>query len=173
MALRPTPCCQGLHLVPGCVQPVILPRRNGKRLGKPVRILRPFAHQPQRTGIVRAGSRRRRFQLAIGFVDQDQIGNLHDAALDPLQLVAARRGEKQDEEIAHLGNHGLGLPDPHGFDQHNIEPRRLAQSHRLAGPPRDATEMGQGRRGPDKRAWLAAEPLHPGFVAQNRAARPC
>jgi hypothetical protein len=69
-----------------------------------------------------------------------EVGDLHDAALDPLQLVAAARGDQQAEDVGHLGNHGLGLADADGLDQHHVVPRRLGQRDGLARAPGDAAK---------------------------------
>ena len=110
-------------------------------LGKPVGVLRAAAQQAQRAGIIGAGAHRRGLQLAIGLVHQDQVGHLHDPALDALQLVPARRGQQQHEQIAEIRHHGFGLAHAHRLDQHHVEPRRLAQRHRLARAARHAAEL--------------------------------
>ena len=67
--------------------------RAGQDLGRPARGRR--AQQMQRRLIIGLGPARRRQELAVGLVDQDQVGELDDAALDALQLVAGARREQQ------------------------------------------------------------------------------
>src|ERR1700730_14116634 len=46
--------------------------------------------QPQRVRIIGSRALRCRGELAVGLVDEDEIGELDDAAPDPLQLLAGR-----------------------------------------------------------------------------------
>ena len=50
--------------------------------------------------------------VAVGFVDYDTVGHLHDAALDALQLVAGACKLDKQEEIDHRMHGGLALPHP-------------------------------------------------------------
>mmetsp|Transcript_32492 Transcript_32492/g.62595 ORF Transcript_32492/g.62595 Transcript_32492/m.62595 type:complete len:204 (-) Transcript_32492:314-925(-) len=138
----PPPSRQLLHVGPGRLDPVILQGRDHHRLGKPFWVLGPFAQQAQRTRIIRAGAGGGRLEITIGFVDQDHVGHFHDPALDPLQLVAARRGEQKQKQICHLRHNRFRLPDAHRFDQHHVKACPFAQRHRLTGAPRHAAQMG-------------------------------
>ena len=53
-----------------------------------------------------------RLQRAVGLVDEDEVGELDDPALQPLQLVAGGRRQDQHEHVGHLGDCGFGLADP-------------------------------------------------------------
>ena len=121
--------------------------------------------------VVRYGTSGGGGEVAVGLVDQDQVGQFDDALLEPLQLVAAGRRQDQHEQVDHVGDRRLGLADPDGFDQHHIEPGRLAHQSRLARAARDAAERAGGRRGPDEGARIARKLLHARLVAEDRAAR--
>ena len=84
-------------------------------------------------------------QLAIRLVDQDQIGQFDDAALDPLQLVAGGGRQDQQKHVDHLGDGGFRLAGADRLDQHRVEPGRLAHQDRLAGAPRHAARLRSGR----------------------------
>ena len=84
-------------------------------------------------------------EVAVGLVDDDQVGQLHDPALDALELVAAGRGGHQHEEVDEVGDGHLGLADADGLDDHDVEPGRLAEQQRLAGAPGDAAERARRR----------------------------
>ena len=65
-------------------------------------------------------------QRAVGLVDEDQVGQLDDAALQPLQFVAGGRRQDQQEHVDHLGDRGFGLAGADRLDQHRVKPGRLA-----------------------------------------------
>jgi hypothetical protein len=109
--------------------------------------------------------------VAVGLVDGDDVGELQDAALDPLQCVAGARDREQQERVHHSGDGHLGLPDPHGLDEHHVVARRLHQHDGLAGGPRDPAERAGARRGPDERVLVVGERRHAGLVAEDRALR--
>ena len=115
---------------------------------------------------------RRGGQFAVGLVDQHQIGQLDDAALDPLQLVASRRRQDQNEHIDDIGNRGFGLADADRLDQYCIEAGRLAHQAGLARATRDAPSAVARRGRPDKRFGRARQLGHAGLVAEDRAAAP-
>ena len=130
------------------------------------------AHQLQRPRIIRPRCFSHRFQGAIGLVDDDHICNLHDPTLDALQLIAPCGGQQQDEDIRHFGYHGFGLSDADGFDQHRVIARCLDQPDCFPCAPGHATQRAAGRRRSNKCAGMTGQLLHPGFVPQNRTARP-
>ena len=139
-ARRPSPLRQILHLGPCCLNPCPFHGRNGQCLGEPFGVLRAFAQQPQRACVIGHCAGGGGAQITIGLVHQDQIGDFHDPALDPLQFIPARGRQKQHEKIAHLGHHRFGLAHAHCLDQDNIKPCRLTKRHRRAGAARHAAE---------------------------------
>ena len=110
-------------------------------------------------------------QVAVGLVDDDQVGELHDPALDALELVAAGRRGDEHEEVDEVGHRHLGLADADRLDEHDVEPGRLAQQQRLARAAGHAAERarrtGDGRM---KALGVPAEVGHAGLVAEDRAA---
>ena len=98
------------------------------------------AHEVQRMRVVGGGVPGEIGQLAVGLVDDDEVGELDDPALHALQLVAGARREQQHEQVDHAGDRDLRLADADGLDEHDVEAGRLAHEHRLAGAPRDAAE---------------------------------
>ena len=110
---------------------------------------------------------RRRGEFAVRLVDEDEIGELDNATLDPLELVARRRQQDQHEEVDDLGDRGLRLADTNRLDQHRVKPGRLAAQHRLAGMARDAAPSVAGRGGPDKGLGHPRQLGHAGLVAED------
>jgi len=85
--------------------------------------------------IVGDGAQCRWLQVAVGFVDDDEIGELDDALLDPLQIIAAAGRQQQQEDVDHVGDRGLRLANADGLDDHHIETRGFDEEDRLARPP--------------------------------------
>ena len=80
------------------------------------------AHQPQRAGQLPGRGPGLLLAVAVGLVDRDHVGDLEDALLDALELVAgAGQGEEQ-ERVDHPGDGDLGLADADGLDQHHVVP---------------------------------------------------
>ena len=98
-----------------------------------------------------------RFELAVGLVDDEEVGELDDAALHALQLVAAARREQQHEHVDHARDRDLRLADADRLDDHDVARRGLAHEHRLARAARDTAERAARRRRADERVRLARE----------------
>ena len=127
-------------------------------------------HQPERAGQLAGRGPGLLLPVAVGLVDRDHVGDLEDALLDALQLVAGAGQGEEEEGVDHPGHGDLRLPDPDRLDQHHVVPRRLEHRHRLAGGPGDAAERAGGRRRPDVGVRVAGQLRHPGLVAEDRAA---
>ena len=112
----------------------ILPYRvdaiAGQRRDRPHHDL-PFregrADQMHRIGVFGGRPRGVFEEIAIRLVDQDQIGQFDDAALDPLQFVAGGGRQDQQKHVDHLGDRGFRLAGADRLDQHGIEPSRFAR----------------------------------------------
>ena len=68
----------------------------------------------------------------------DEIGELHHALLDRLQVVAGVRQLQQHEHVGHAGDRGLALADADRLDDDDVVAGRLARrgSSRGCVPPR-------------------------------------
>ena len=109
-------------------------------------------------------------EVAVGLGDDEQLGQLHHAALHPLEVVAGARPGQEAEQVDHLGDRRLGLADAHGLDQHRVVAGGLAQQHGLASATGDAAEGAPGGGGADEGLGSARQLLHPGLVAEDGAA---
>ena len=99
-------------------------------------------------GVVAGGNGGRVRELTVGLVHHDEVGELHDPALEALQLVACAWRHEHEEQVDHRGDLHLRLADADRLDEHDVETRRLAQQHRFARSSGDATErspVGDGR----------------------------
>ena len=114
---------------------------------------------------------RRRRQIAIVLVDDDEIGQLDDAFLDALQIVAAAGRDQQHEQIDHVRDRGLGLADPDRLDDDDVEAGGLGDQHGVARAARDAAQALAGGRRPDEGGVGLRQVRHARLVAEDRAAR--
>jgi hypothetical protein len=126
--------------------------------------------QPQRIAILRCRSSGEFYQVVISLVDQDEIGQFHDAALDALQFIARAGKQQQHEHIGHVGHLGFGLSDAHGLDNDDVEPGCLAKNHRLAATPGDAAQRSAGRRRPYESIVTTGQLFHARLISQDRTA---
>ena len=110
-------------------------------------------------------------QVAVGLVDDDEVGQLHDPALDALELVAAGRARRP----ARTGRRGRRPRPRTGRRRPSRRARRRSRRPRTAAAPRGCGERRRracpddGRRADEGRR-VAAEVGHPGLVAEDRAA---
>ena len=111
--------------------PVPEQRRAGEHPGRPQPAMRR-AHEVERVGVVGGGGAAAAGEVAVGLVDDHEVGELHDPALEALQLVAAARRDEHEEEVDHRRDLHLRLPDADRLDEHDVEAGGLAQQHRLA-----------------------------------------
>ena len=130
----------------------------------------PRSQQVQRMPQVRGRVGRGIAQLAVRFVDHHDVRQLHDAALDALQVIAAGRRQQQEKNVGHRRDLRLRLADADRLDDNAIVVRRFAQQHRLPRAPRHTALRFAGRRRADERARVGRQFFHARFVAENRAA---
>ena len=128
------------------------------------------AHEMERVRVVGRRVPRQVGQLAVGLVDDDEVGELDDAALHSLQLVARARSEEQHEQVDHAGHRNLRLADSNGLDEHDVEAGGLTHQERFTRAPRHAPERSPRRRRADERLGSPRELLHARLVAEDRPA---
>ncbi len=67
--------------------------------------------------------------VAIGLVDYNTVGHLHDTPFDPLQLIASSGKLDQEEEIDHRVDSRFRLTYPDSFHKNIVEPSSFAQNY--------------------------------------------
>ena len=92
--------------------------------------------------------------VAVRLVDGDHVGDLDDAFLDPLQVVAAAGKQQHQKEVDHVGDRDLRLADADRLDDDDVEARRLDERHRFARSLRHPAERSRGGRGADEGVLL-------------------
>ena len=128
------------------------------------------AQQPQAGGDLRlrAGGG---IGVDVGFVDHHQIGQLHHAFFDGLQIITRVGQLHQHKHVGHALHRRLALAYAHGLHNHHVVARRLADQHGLAGFLGHTAQGAAGGAGADKRFVVHRQLFHPRLVAQDRAAR--
>ena len=84
-----------------------------------------------------------------------QVGQLHHALLDGLQVVAGVGQLQQHEHVGHAGHRGLALADADGLDDDDVVAGGLAHQHRLARLLGHAAQRAAGGAGADEGALVA------------------
>ncbi len=158
-----------LEALPEHVQAGAVPAAAGQHGRCPGRVRR--LEQAQRAGQLAGRGAGVEFVRAVRLVHGDDVGELQDALLDALELVAGAGQGEQQEAVDHARDGGLGLADADGLHQHHVVAGRLHHHHRLAGGTGHPAERARGGRGADERGRVDGELLHPGLVAQDGAAR--
>ena len=146
---------------PGLFEPLPRQRRGGVDGRAPRDVVRVQQLERRAKGL--HGAQRSRLPLAVGFVDHHDVGELHDPALDTLELIAGSCEQKQDKDVGHLRDRPLALPHPDRLDDHHVKTSRFADQHRLAARC-DAPEGRPRRRWPDEGGVVAAQALHARLV---------
>ena len=73
------------------------------------------------------GGPRQRLAGAIRLIHDDGVGQLKNAFLDALELIATTGQHEQQEEIDHPRDLMLRLTDTDGLNQNDVVTRRLAK----------------------------------------------
>ena len=107
--------------------------------------------------------------VAVALVDDDTIGDLHDAALDALQLVARTGHLDEQEEVDHRVTGGLALSDTDGLDEDLVKARSLTEDNGLTRLTGHTAEGTCRRTRTDEGVRMLGELLHARLVAEDRA----
>ena len=106
----------------------------------------------------------------IGLVDHEDIGDLHDAGLQGLHLIAGAGHERHNRHIRGAHDVHFVLPDSDGLNDDDVVPGRVEDDGGFGGRPREASQMASRRHAADKHALVFGVRLHAHAVAQNRSA---
>ena len=106
-------------------------------------------HQPQRARQFTGRGAGVALVRAVRLVDGDHVGQLQDALLDALELVAGAGQGEQQEGVDHARDGGLGLADADRLHQHHVVARRPPSPRSTRGSPwrprRACPRVGEGR----------------------------
>jgi hypothetical protein len=116
---------------------------------------------------LRLGELRGAYVVAVGFVDDDAVGHLHDAAFYALEFVACACELYEQEEVDHGVDGGLALSDAYGLDEDVVVACGFAQHYCLACLSGDASEAACRGAGADEGSGMLGEFFHSGLVAED------
>ena len=116
------------------------------------------------TLIFALGNNSLRQVIAIGFVDNDSISNLHDAFLDALQVITSAGQYDQHEEVNHGTDSNLRLAYADGFYQNNITACSFAEKHSFAALTCNTAQSSLCRGRTDEAVRLTRKHLHTCFI---------
>ena len=105
--------------------------------------------------------------VTVGLVDYDDIGHLHYAALDALQLISCSSERDEHQEVNHAVDGNFRLANSHRFDKDVSVSSGLTQQDRIAGALR-YTSMSTARwRGADKGHVAGGKKSHARLIAED------
>ena len=129
-------------------------------------------HSPPRTCAAQVRLDRRDQPLgafAIGLVDDEDVGDLHDAGLERLHLVAGAGHQRDDRDVGGADDVDFVLADADGLDDHDVVAGGVEHQRRVAGGARQPAEMPARRHAADEHAGVRRRA--PACAADRRAPR--
>ena len=107
---------------------------------------------------------------AVGLVDREDVGDLHDARLERLDAVARFGDEHEDGRVGHAGDVELRLADADRLDQDAVEAGGVEQVGHLARAGGEAAERAAAGHRADVDALVQRDGFHADAVAEQGAA---
>ena len=144
-------------------QSMALVLRIGTRQARSLRVLvQAEQHAQLGGGLVGAG--------AVGLVDDEDIGDLQDARLDRLDVVAHAGHRHDDHRLRRAHDLDLGLPRADRLDDDDVEASGVERAHGVAGGGGQPAEAATAGHAADEDVGVAGQLLHADAVAEDRAA---
>ncbi len=106
----------------------------------------------------------------IGLVDHEHVGDLHDACLDGLHVVAHAGHQHHHGHLRQSGDLHFVLPHADGLDQHVIAAGASIRRARSRVARGQAAQRAASRHRADENSRIGMMLLHADAVAQNGAA---
>ena len=106
--------------------------------------------------------------LAVGLVDHEDVGDLHQPGLVRLHAVTPARVDHHDRRVGLAGDLDLDLSDADGLDEDPLASDRVERTHRLGGGERESPEMAACGHRADEHAGVGGVVLHPNAIAEDR-----
>ena len=108
--------------------------------------------------------------LAIAFIDNEDVGDLHDAGLDGLHIIAHAGNQDHHRDIRQADNVNFILAHAYGFHQHHVLAAGIEHRGHVSGGARQAAQKSARRHAADVDAGVRMVRLHADAIAENRPA---
>ena len=108
--------------------------------------------------------------VAVVLGDYQDVRQLHDAALDALEVVSGSGDEQEHEDVHHGTDGGFRLADADGFNEDNVKARGFARDHGFTRFSGYAAQGAAGGGRADEGVFLPGEFFHAGFVPHDGTA---
>jgi hypothetical protein len=142
---------------------------------------RGFRLQNRRPPVIRAERLQRKIagdrlheaigSLSIGLVDDEDIGNLHDACLDRLHVVSGTRHEHQNRHVGRPDDVDFVLANADGLDDHDVLAGGIEDERHVAGRAREPAKVATRRHAADEDPLVLRVDAHAHAIAEECAAR--
>ena len=109
--------------------------------------------------------------FTVRLVDHEDVGDLHDAGLERLHLVAGAGHQRDDRDVGGADDVDFVLADADGLDDDDVLAGRVEHERRVAGRARQAAQVSARRHAADEHAFVGGVRLHPQAIAEHGAAR--
>ncbi len=107
--------------------------------------------------------------FAIGFVQDEDVADLHQSGFHVLNIVAKAWNKNDEDAIGETDDIDFILADANGFDQHLTLPCRIEEQSHFGGSAGQPAEKPARGHGADENACVRGVALHANAIAQNRA----
>ncbi len=108
--------------------------------------------------------------VAIALVDHENIGNLHDAGLDALHIVAHSGNQHNDGYVGQAHDIDFILADAHGLQQQPMLAAGLDHGGNIRRATGEAAQRASGRHAAHVKAGIGIVLLHPDAISQDGSA---
>ncbi len=108
--------------------------------------------------------------FAVTFINDENVGDLHDSGFDGLHIVAHAGDEDHNGDIGHAHYVNFILADANGFNHDEVAAGGVEHSGYVGGCASQSAERAARSHAADVNAGIGKMLLHADAVAQNRSA---
>ena len=108
--------------------------------------------------------------FAIGFVEDEDVADFHQAGFHVLNVVAEAGDEHDDDAIGEANDVDFVLADADGFDEDLVLASSVEQQRDFGGGASEAAEKSASGHGANENSGVAGVALHANAIAENCAA---
>ena len=108
--------------------------------------------------------------LMVHFIDDENVGDLHDPGFDGLHIVAHSRDENHDSDIGQANDIDFVLADADSFDQDEVAAGGIEHRGDVGGGPGQSAQRAARGHAANVNAGIGKMVLHANAVAENCAA---